>query len=203
VLIVVGGHSRNIGKTSVAAAIIRALPEAGWTAVKITQHGHGICSAAGEPCSCAIEYDHPYALTEQTAPDATDSGRFLAAGAVRSYWLRTAVGQLGHGMPALRRILEESRHVILESNSVLQFLQPALYLVVLDFRVADIKDSLRARFDRADAFVITGGAAESAPWPGVPARWLERKPHFPVEPPSYMSAELEQFIRSRTDFSLS
>ena len=113
-LVVVGGHSRNIGKTSVAVRLIEAIPDAHWTAVKITQHGHGICSAAGEPCDCAIEYDHPYAVSLETAPNSTDSGRLLAAGAERAYWLRTAVGQLGHAVPELRRILAENRNVILE-----------------------------------------------------------------------------------------
>ena len=48
-VIVVGGHSRSVGKTSVVAGIIAALPEMRWTAAKITQYGHGICSANGEP----------------------------------------------------------------------------------------------------------------------------------------------------------
>jgi hypothetical protein len=198
-LVVVGGHSRNIGKTSVAAGIIQALPQARWTAVKITQHGHGICSAAGEPCSCAIEYEHPFALSEETAPNATDSGRFLAAGAEHAYWLRTAVGQLGHGMPELRRILASAQNAILESNSVLQFVRPDLYIVVLDFTNADMKDSSRLYLDRADALVVTGGAGatEDVLWAGVPARWLARKPRFPVEPPAYSSAELAAFVAAR------
>ena len=41
-LIVVGGHTRNIGKTSVVAGLIQALPQFDWTAMKITQFGHGI-----------------------------------------------------------------------------------------------------------------------------------------------------------------
>ena len=56
-LIVIGGHSRSVGKTSVVAGLIAALPEYNWTAMKITQHGHGICSADGEPCHCATD-DH-------------------------------------------------------------------------------------------------------------------------------------------------
>ena len=31
-IVVVGGHTRNIGKTSVMAGLIRALPEMRWTA---------------------------------------------------------------------------------------------------------------------------------------------------------------------------
>ena len=53
-LIVVGGHSRSVGKTSVVAGIIAALPEMHWTAAKITQYGHGICSANGRTCDCAV-----------------------------------------------------------------------------------------------------------------------------------------------------
>lgn len=194
-LVVVGGHSRNIGKTSVVAGLIGAIPEARWTAVKITQHGHGICSAAGEPCDCAIDYSHPYALTEQTEPDSTDSGRFLAAGAARSWWLRTRVGELGHGMAALRRILEPARNAMLESNSVLRFLQPDLYLAVLDPAVPDFKDSARLYLDRADALVVARGAVAGAAWAGVPARWLESKPHFVVSPPEFMSADLIGYVR--------
>ena len=53
--VVVGGHSRNVGKTSVVAGLIGALREYDWTAVKITQFGHGICSVNGESCGCAVE----------------------------------------------------------------------------------------------------------------------------------------------------
>ena len=52
-LVVVGGHSRNIGKTSVVAGLIRRLRDRKWTAVKITQYGHGVCSNEGKSCGCA------------------------------------------------------------------------------------------------------------------------------------------------------
>ena len=43
-LVAVGGHTRDIGKTSVVSGLICALPQFPWTAVKITQYGHGVCS---------------------------------------------------------------------------------------------------------------------------------------------------------------
>ncbi len=46
-IVVVGGHSRNVGKTSVVAGLIAALPEFQFAAMKITQYGHGICAADG------------------------------------------------------------------------------------------------------------------------------------------------------------
>ena len=80
-LIVIGGHSRNVGKTSVVAGLIAALPEYNWTAFKITQYGHGVCSMDGKPCHCATD-DHSWAISEETDRSGdSDSSRFLAAGA--------------------------------------------------------------------------------------------------------------------------
>src|ERR1022692_2050734 len=103
-LIVVGGHSRNIGKTSVVAGLIQALPQWDWTAMKITQFGHGICSASGTGCDCCLAPEHPYAIAEERHPGHSDTGRFLAAGARRSYWVRTATGQLENALPAVREV---------------------------------------------------------------------------------------------------
>ena len=195
-LVVVGGHSRNIGKTSVAAGIIAALPDARWTAMKITQHGHGICSAAGAPCDCAIEYDHPYAVSEEVDPaTGTDSARFLAAGAQRSFWLRTAVGQLGHAVPVIRDILGSSENAMIESNSLLQFLIPDLYLVVLDLAVADFKDSALRYLDRADAVVVVREQRNA--WTHVAPRLWQSKPRFAAAPPAYRNDDLTAFVAAR------
>ena len=169
-IVVVGGHSRNIGKTTVAASIIEATREAGWTAVKVTQHGHGVCEHA---CSCAEHVD-PVAVDEEQGPNGTDSGRFLAAGAARAFWVRTAQGELARAMPWVRELLAGGGNVLFESNSLMQFVKPDLYLVVVDFSVADMKDSTRLFIDRADAFVKTGG--EAAQWERVSRRWFETKP---------------------------
>ena len=64
-ILVVGGHSRSVGKTSVVAGLIAALPEYDWTAFKITQYGHGICSQNGESCHCATD-DHSWAISERS-----------------------------------------------------------------------------------------------------------------------------------------
>ena len=108
-LVVVGGHSRNIGKTSVVAGLIEALPELNWTAMKITQFGHGICSASGSACDCCLSSEHPFAIAEESKPSDTDSGRFLAAGAKRSFWVRTAMGGLANALPAWARFRRTAR----------------------------------------------------------------------------------------------
>ena len=57
-LVVVGGHSRNIGKTSVVAGLIRRLKHLNWTALKITQYGNGVC---------ASHWPRPAAASRRTA----------------------------------------------------------------------------------------------------------------------------------------
>ena|SRR6185437_8776344 len=63
-LIVIGGHTRNIGKTSVVAGLIASLPQMNFTAIKITQFGHNVCSANGEPCDCQTP-GHTLAISEE------------------------------------------------------------------------------------------------------------------------------------------
>jgi len=106
-LLVVGGHTRSIGKTQLVCDVIRAFPEAEWIAGKITQYGHGVCAQNGENCDCAPT-EHVCALDWETRSDTgTDSARFLAAGAKRAFWLRTKQGYLAEGLPLLRKALAE------------------------------------------------------------------------------------------------
>ncbi len=180
-LLVIGGHSRKIGKSSVVAALIRALPEARWTAVKITTHYHGSADA-----------DTPYALVEETVPGPGDSGRYLQAGAVRSFWLRASQAGLEQAAPILRRIFNEADNVIIESNTVLRFFTPDLFLLVVDPAVEDWKESAADLVDRADALVVVdrgAGVRVSGRAPGKSA--------FVVQPREWISAELAAFVRER------
>jgi hypothetical protein len=193
VLVVVGGHTRNIGKTSVICSLVRSTRHLAWTAIKITQYGHGVCSKDGESCECALP-DHPFALQQELDPaSATDTSRFLAAGAVKSYWARTAAGNLAEALPALRRLWESSEHTIIESNSILQFVKPDLYLAVLDFAVADFKDSSRRYLDRADAIVAVSNPMPA--WTNVHDSLWRGKPIFHAAPPGYENPNLSALVK--------
>jgi len=196
-IVVVGGHSRSVGKTSVAAGLIAALPEMHWTAFKITQFGHGVCSANGEPCDCETA-DHTMAISEERdAKSGTDSARYLAAGAVRSFWVRTRQGQLAEAMPRIRKELARAENAVIESNSILRFLRPDLYLSVLDPAVADFKDSARLYLDRADAVLLPEGRLEKPEWKGVSLKLLEGTPVLPMRPPVYVTDEIARFVVGR------
>jgi hypothetical protein len=148
-LVVVGGHSRGAGKTSLVEAVIRAAPEYSWTAVKISRHERG------ETWSLVEERD---------ASDSCDTGRYLAAGARRAFWLRAADDELARAWPELRGILEGAGCAVVESNAILEFVEPDLYLMAVDYRAEDFKESARRWVGRADAFVVAGGDAASPEW---------------------------------------
>ena len=201
-VIVIGGHSRSVGKTSVVAGLIAALPEFHWTAIKITQYGHGICSANGEVCECATD-DHSWAITEERDRSGeSDSSRFLVAGAARSLWVRTRQGFLAEAMPRLREQLAKAENAIIESNSVIRFIKPDLYLTVLDPGTADFKSSARDYLDRAGLILLHESPGEPA-WTNVSLKPAANKPQLRIRPPQYVTPELVNFVRQRITSSQS
>jgi hypothetical protein len=195
-IVVIGGHSRSVGKTSVVAGLISALREYDWTAVKITQYGHGVCSANGAPCDCATA-DHAWAISEERDRGGeSDTSRFLVAGAVRALWVRTEQGRLAEAMPALRQRLGNG-NVMVESNSVLKFLRPDLYLTVLDPDTEDFKTSAREFLDRAGAVILHESAKTGRlRWQGVSLKPVAERPVFRITPPPYVTPEMVEFVRS-------
>lgn len=196
-VVVVGGQTRNIGKTSVVAGLIARLPELHWSAFKITQYGHGFCTADGKPCQCQTEDACVAVNLERDPASGTDTSRFLAAGAERSIWVRTRIGALSDAMPRVSQELARSENAILESNSVLEFLTPDLYLTVFDPTVADFKESARQFLDRADALLLASDVVAAPEGRRGNLHPLSDKPTFPIAPPLYVSDDLVEFVRAR------
>jgi hypothetical protein len=186
-VVVIGGHSRSVGKTSVVAGLISALREYSWHAMKITQFGHGVCSRNGGLCDCATD-DHSWSISEERDRSGeSDTSRFLIAGATKVWWVRTQQGRLAEAMPTIRRRIAESENVIVESNSILKFIRPDIYLTVLD---------------RADA-VILHEADGSPAWHGISLKPVEGRPMFRVRPPEYVTPEIVEFVKARLAVSRS
>jgi hypothetical protein len=196
-IIVVGGHARNIGKTSVVAGLIRALPEFRWSAFKVTYHWHGTDLVGAKE-------ESPFAISEECPGAAgTDSSRYLEAAALRSFWVRTREGRLGEAMPRLREEFARAQagggNVLVESNSILGFVEPDVYLSVLDPSTADFKESALRYLDRADAVLLAAKEIGSASWKGVSLEPLAGKPRFQMQPPEYVTAEIAGFVRDRLE----
>ena len=198
-LIVVGGHTRNIGKTSLVVGLIRKLRDRHWTALKITQYGNEVCAnhSATSACGCEPEGGEEFELSEEYEPGGTDSGRFLAAGAERSFWLRVPAGELPRAADMVRKVLAQGENAIVESNSVVELVTPDVFLMLLDFARDDFKASSLRQMDRADAFVVIDRGISAPLWDAVSHGMWDNKPRFLVKPPRYVTAEVLEFVKSR------
>ena len=103
-------------------------------------------------------------------------------------------GRLAEAMPALRLRLEGAPNVIMESNSVLKFLKPDLYLTVLDPATTDFKDSAREFLDRADGVILHD--TDELGWQAVSLKPVAARPLFRITPPAYVTPEIVEFVRS-------
>jgi hypothetical protein len=132
-ILVVGGSHRGIGKTALVCGLIAALPEVRWTAVKITSDDHGMPATVWE---------------ETEAGQGSDTARYLAAGAKRSFLITVWDGEMEARLAELERMVGPEQSVIYESNRVVEFVKPDLCLVVDD---AGGEEAAKPSFMRIEA----------------------------------------------------
>jgi hypothetical protein len=196
-LVVVGGQVRKVGKTSVVAGLVRGLNSLAWTAVKISHHG-GEADSQDTPSADDLPAHLDFLWSEEKDPKGhDDTSRYLAAGARRALWMRVRGGTLARALPALLKALEGDEHVILESNSILAFLKPAVFLFVIDESQRELKASARQFLPHADALVRVGAELKEPVWPGISLQMLEDKPVFPVSAGEWSNPALSRFVRER------
>jgi hypothetical protein len=70
--------------------------------------------------------------------------------------------------------------LIVESNSLMQFVKPSLYFAVIDPLREDFKESAQLALDRAQALVLRGRVGVDEPpaplWTKLPTRLMKEKP---------------------------
>jgi hypothetical protein len=183
-LVVVGGHSSGIGNKSIVTELIRAMPRANWTAVKITQHRR---KPSQQP---------PCVLTEQKDAGSMDGGQYLAAGARKAFCLMVTPGHLEQAVAAISEIIATSENTIVESNSILEFVHPDLYLAVLDFAVKEFNESCRRFLARADAYLLVNTDAPAQTWRAEVHPLLLGKPQFCLASADRIPKKLVSFLES-------
>ena len=196
-LVVVGGQARKVGKTAVIAGVIQGRKELRWTAVKISRHSS---SDPEDAPANELPAHMDYALSEESESGAPrDTSRFLAAGARRALWLRAGEGGLAQAVPRLMEALAGDEHVIIESNSIMEFVKPVLYLLVVGEGEQGLKATALRFLGRADALVrvVSPGAPDAGPPPEGPPPELAAQPVFTVSAGEWWNAALGRFIAAR------
>jgi hypothetical protein len=182
--IVVGGHSRKVGKTAITAGLIRAFSEYPWTAAKITSHWHG-----ESPANDSVIYE------ERSREGGSDSSRFLAAGATRSFWIRVREERSQETLPRMLQVLQSSSFVIIESNWILRHIQPDLYILVLKCDVDDFKESAHETLGRADALVLVNPDSPAPSWENLLREKAADVPIFSTPDPFSIPVGLVDLVR--------
>ena len=196
-LVVVGGQARKVGKTSVIAGLIRGLKMLAWTAVKVSYHSRE-ADSHDAPLADELPPHLDFLLSEERdAQGHGDTSLYLAAGARRALWLRARGDSLSQALPSLLEALKDDGHVIVESNSLLGFLKPDVFIMVIDELRRDVKASARQFLARADALVSVrprlGPSARPATYLHIP----EDKPVFPVSVGEWSNRDLYRFVSER------
>ena len=183
--IVVGGHSRKVGKTAITAGLIRAFSEYPWTAAKISAHWHRD-SPVNDSC---VIYE------ERNREGASDSSRFLAAGATRSFWIQVREEQSEDALLRILPALQSSPFVIIESNWILRHIQPDLYILVLKSDVPDFKKSAQETLGRADVIVFVNPDSPTPSWKELLREKAAGVPLFATPDPFSIPAGLVDLVR--------
>jgi hypothetical protein len=149
-LILVGGQTKNIGKTTLICSIIAAFRQFHWTAVKITAHLH-------QPEGCELlSQGLGWSVWEQHQIEGrTDTGRFLNAGAARALLVRAEHQYLDEPCAILEQQFSALNWIV-ESSSATTCLHADLSLLIVDPTQADFKDSAQNQLATADVLLMRG-----------------------------------------------
>ena len=202
-IVAVSGHARKVGKTSVAEGLIAALPQYGWTALKISSNWHA--GASTDHDDSIIEESSAKICGEKSDVASGDTSRFLAAGARRAFWVRTRRDNMEATLTEVRALLADMPFVVIEGNDIFDYIHADFHILILNYGIEEFKASARHIIPRADAFVAVH---ENMQFPPSPPRYWQNfideasdntsnTPLFATSDPKIVPAALLDLIRTR------
>lgn len=153
-LLIVGGSGRNVGKTEFVCRLIEK-----------TCSRHKVFAlkvSAVFPDEETFHGDHPdnepaLCLFEETRRDtAKDTSRMLRAGACRVFYLRSADDGILTGFAQFQSLIPPDAVIVCESNSLVRFLKPGLFILVKASR-GSMKARALSLLEHADIIVVSRG----------------------------------------------
>lgn len=151
-MIIVGGTGRNIGKTTLAEKLIEKFSEKiPVTAVKMANikpetipfHGHDVST-----------FSNKLFIEKETSLDGgKDSMRFLKAGAATSWFIQTEDAFLAEIFPEIYSVLKKAKWIICESNSLTEFIKPAIFIMVNGGTATHSKKNISRLLSKSDVIV--------------------------------------------------
>lgn len=159
-IVSVSGFSSEVGKTTLMCELLRAFP--GWEAIKMTRGHYRSCGK--DPHACCVSHllsEEPVIRSgrEHTYVLGKDTGRYWDAGAANVHWVIVTDEQVELGIKqAIERVT--SPGVFIEGNSILEFIEADLVLMVSRASGGKIKGSARQALVHASAIYLSNFTEE-------------------------------------------
>jgi hypothetical protein len=136
-VITVSGSHKGVGKTALSEILLATLPH--FTAIKITMTSTDV----------GLFEDEEHLMVAET-----DTFRMKKSGAEKVLWIRTTADQLTDLMiKALKRVGDKNR-LLIEGNSILQYINPTLACFVTTSTIDNMKTSRTQALEKAHLCVI-------------------------------------------------
>ena len=146
-MIMIGATGRNTGKTEMACRLIKKFISSYTViALKVTtvKEDDGECHGGDERCGKYSSLNENYLLIEEVSNNPNkDTGKMLAAGAHKVYWLEVKKECLAEGIETFFKRINNGadKIIICESNSLRTVVKPGLFLINQNIRESAIKPS--------------------------------------------------------------
>jgi hypothetical protein len=154
-MLIIGGASRNVGKTELVCGLIRRFgSEREIVSLKIS----GI-----NPGSDPLHGDHgpppeKFHLLEETSKTGQkDSSKMLISGASRSFYLRTGDEHTMDAMDYFFSVVDPGSVIICESIMLRRFIRPGLFVMIRSNREESVKKSLGEVLHLIDLTILSDG----------------------------------------------
>ncbi len=160
-MLIIGGASRNVGKTELVCGLLRRLG-AGREIISLKISGIS-------PGSDPLHGNHgpapeKFHLLEETNRDGVkDSSKMLLAGAARAFYLRTRDEFLPEAMDHFFSAAGTDRIIICESIVLRRLIDPGLFVLVKSNREETMKRSLGEVIHLVDLTIVSDGKSFSPP----------------------------------------
>jgi hypothetical protein len=155
-LLLIGGASRNVGKTTLIARIIGHFSKNNSIiGLKIKTISDSDTYFHGKD---AKKYFEKYLLEEGNQAEVNDdTGKMILSGAKRSFLLRTKSEYLAEAFQFFLSQIDESELIVCESNSLRKYVVPDLFLLIKNDNEGSMKPSAKELSNLADRFILSDG----------------------------------------------
>lgn len=134
-MLIVAGTGRKAGKTTIACRIIGDFIAKGLMAIKISSHFHDPQEHLN-----LIYREKDYTIWEEmSSTSGKDSSRFLAAGALRSFYIQAEKGASAPAFFRLLEIIPDNSPIVCESPSLAREVIPGVLIVISGGSSPDIE----------------------------------------------------------------